>query len=62
MLPDVWTCNTMVRGLCDEGKIDEAVRLRDETESLRLVPDVVTYNNTLVDGCFEHQGSAAALS
>lgn len=71
MLPDVCTYNTMVRGLCDEGKIDEAVRLRDEMESLRLVPDGVTYNTLIIGNksnrpnktflvqakhfCFEHQ-------
>jgi len=58
-LPDVWTYNMLVWGLCKEGRIEEALRLRDEMENLKLLPDVVTYN-TLIDGCSEWQGSLDA--
>ncbi|XLS79267.1 hypothetical protein HN51_063492 [Arachis hypogaea] len=44
-----------MRGLCDEGKVKEAISLRDEMESLRVMPNEVTYN-TLIDGCFQWRG------
>ncbi|KAJ6432807.1 hypothetical protein OIU84_019939 [Salix udensis] len=46
----LWFCEAI------RGRIDEALRLREEIESLKLSPDVVTYN-TLINGCFEHGSS-----
>nr|XP_029145811.1 pentatricopeptide repeat-containing protein At2g16880-like [Arachis hypogaea] len=39
MVPNIWTYNTIMRGLCDEGKVKEAISLRDDIESLRVMPD-----------------------
>ena len=55
-MPDVWTCNVMISGFCKQGRIDEALRLNEEMEKLKLLPDVVIYN-TLINGCFEHGSS-----
>ncbi|QHO21116.1 hypothetical protein S245_037996 [Arachis hypogaea] len=39
MVPDIWTYNTIMRSLCNEGKVKVAIRLRDDMESLRVMPD-----------------------
>ncbi|KAK0593301.1 hypothetical protein LWI29_034553 [Acer saccharum] len=59
LLPDIWTYNMLINGFCNEGKLDEALRLRSEMENLKLLPDV--YVQYVINGCFEKGSSSKAF-
>ncbi|RYR31248.1 hypothetical protein Ahy_B01g056040 [Arachis hypogaea] len=58
--PNRNTYNSLVHGYCKLRRLKEAISLRDDMESLRVMPDEVTYN-TLIDECFQWRGSVEAF-
>ncbi|GKV01565.1 hypothetical protein SLEP1_g14112 [Rubroshorea leprosula] len=47
--PDVFTFNTLIRGLCRNDKIDKATKLFGNMTVFGCLPDVITYG-TIIDG------------
>ncbi|GAB2262699.1 hypothetical protein Droror1_Dr00003696 [Drosera rotundifolia] len=46
--PDVVTYNTLLKGLCDSGKLDKALEVFDR---MKVAPDVVNYSTLLKGLC-----------
>lgn len=54
-VPDTWTFNIVIGGLCGVGEVDSAFELFDDMGKFGCSPDVVTYN-TLISGlCRSHE-------
>ncbi|CAN4110628.1 unnamed protein product [Withania somnifera] len=49
LLPDTFTFNTVIRGLCRVGGVDKAFEFFNDMGSFDCFPDIVTYN-TLING------------
>ncbi|MCI31326.1 pentatricopeptide repeat-containing protein, partial [Trifolium medium] len=47
--PNTITYNSLINGLCNNGKLEDAVNLWDKMVGLGLKPDIVTYN-ALING------------
>ncbi|XXG76131.1 hypothetical protein AAC387_Pa08g0552 [Persea americana] len=51
IIPNVFTCNILIKALCKKGDIDAAFWVLDEMPSLGMVPNVVTYTTILTGLC-----------
>lgn len=49
--PNVFTCNILVKALCDVGKIGDALKVLDEMPEWGMVPNVVTYTTVIGFHC-----------
>ncbi|KAF4356965.1 hypothetical protein F8388_015941 [Cannabis sativa] len=49
VVPNVFTCNILVKALCHKNDLESALKVLDEMPSLGLVPNVVTYT-TIIGG------------
>ncbi|XP_059277864.1 putative pentatricopeptide repeat-containing protein At1g53330 [Lycium ferocissimum] len=59
--PDVISCNVIIRGLCDDGKLREASELLDDMPRRRCKPDVVSYRIYLDGLCKAMKFKEAAV-
>ncbi|KAF2291830.1 hypothetical protein GH714_035777 [Hevea brasiliensis] len=60
--PDVVSCNTLLMGLCNNGKVDEAMKLFSAVlkDVKYIEPDVITFNCLIQGLCKEDQLDEAA--
>ena len=47
LIPDVYTYNVYINGLCKQNKVDKALQIVASMEELECKPNVVTYNTIL---------------
>ncbi|KAA8516204.1 hypothetical protein F0562_019383 [Nyssa sinensis] len=47
IIPNVFTCNILVKALCKNNDIDGAIRVLDEMPVMGMIPNVVTYTTIL---------------
>nr|GMD65457.1 pentatricopeptide repeat-containing protein At5g16420, mitochondrial [Ipomoea batatas] len=47
IVPNVFTCNILLKALCKKGDTDGAVRILDEMPAMGIVPNVVSYTTIL---------------
>ncbi|XAR53932.1 hypothetical protein NMG60_11028875 [Bertholletia excelsa] len=47
IIPNVFTCNILIKGLCKNNDIENAIRVLDEIPGMGLIPNVVTYTTIL---------------
>ncbi|XP_008232205.1 PREDICTED: pentatricopeptide repeat-containing protein At5g16420, mitochondrial [Prunus mume] len=45
--PNVFTCNILIKALCQKGDVETALKVLDEMPAMGFVPDVVTYTTVL---------------
>ncbi|KAL6969166.1 hypothetical protein U1Q18_028889 [Sarracenia purpurea var. burkii] len=47
IIPNVFTCNILIRALCKKNDVENAIRVLDEMPSMGMIPNVVTYTTIL---------------
>ncbi|XP_007051476.2 PREDICTED: pentatricopeptide repeat-containing protein At5g16420, mitochondrial [Theobroma cacao] len=47
VVPNVFTCNILIKALCQENDVEAAYKVFDEMPSMGMVPNVVTYTTIL---------------
>ncbi|KAL8116098.1 uncharacterized protein LOC141667273 [Apium graveolens] len=47
VVPNVFTCNILLKGFCKSGDVEGAVKVLDEMPGMGMVPNVVTYTTIL---------------
>ena len=47
LVPNVVSCNILLKALCKRNEVDVAVRVLDEMSLMGLVPNVVSYTTVL---------------
>ncbi|OVA04775.1 Pentatricopeptide repeat [Macleaya cordata] len=51
IIPNVFTCNILIKALCKKRDLDAAIRVLDEMPSMGMIPNVVTYMTILGGYC-----------
>ncbi|EEF39010.1 pentatricopeptide repeat-containing protein At5g16420, mitochondrial [Ricinus communis] len=47
VLPNVFTCNILIKALCKKNDVESAVKVLDEMPAMGMIPNVVTYTTIL---------------
>ncbi|XP_052191939.1 pentatricopeptide repeat-containing protein At5g16420, mitochondrial [Diospyros lotus] len=47
VVPNVFTCNILIKGLCKKNDVEGAIRVLDEMPGMGMIPNVVTYTTIL---------------
>ncbi|KAG9158401.1 hypothetical protein Leryth_013140 [Lithospermum erythrorhizon] len=47
IVPNVFTCNLLIKALCKKGDVEGAIRILDEIPGMGMVPNVVSYTTVL---------------
>ncbi|XP_044492436.1 pentatricopeptide repeat-containing protein At5g16420, mitochondrial [Mangifera indica] len=47
VVPNVFTCNILIKALCKKNNVEGAIKVLDEMPSMGMVPNVVTYTTIL---------------
>ncbi|GER50432.1 pentatricopeptide repeat-containing protein [Striga asiatica] len=59
IVPNVFTCNILLKALCKKGDMESAVKVLDEMPGMGLVPNVVSYT-TIMSGYVDLRDMAGA--
>ncbi|GFY81544.1 pentatricopeptide repeat (PPR-like) superfamily protein [Actinidia rufa] len=47
VVPNIFTCNILIKGLCKKNDVEGAIRVLDEIPRMGMIPNVVTYTTIL---------------
>ncbi|KAJ8447314.1 hypothetical protein Cgig2_013091 [Carnegiea gigantea] len=59
VIPNIFTCNILVKALCKKGDVKGAIKLLDDMPGMGLIPNVVTYT-TILGGYVEKRDMEGA--